>query len=342
MIENEEWDFKEFTPAIALLVGISAVLFKITEYFNTNIVNLSNPALISVYLLVSVLISEILIISLFILTKGYMIAAKDEELKVLRRINAILNRWLFVIPIFVIIYSFLSVFYLFVTRNWQGNIIGYFDSYSWLMFFLVSVFISAILFTDIYEKFKLLSFQYSKYLVKKKIRSLGHIFQSPEDLNKSNFAIILTLLFYAFLLILIPFVLIIIPTFLLCGSYSIEIANASYSCTDEMMVTIYDTGVPSSRCYISLYNLTNSNEIFFDNKDDITIEESGKNESHNGFMTGEKRDGIYYLSINTSSLVPNYYLLKSEVTYNDFRNFALLRATKRDHKLFYLAPKNIS
>lgn len=105
-----------------------------------------------------------------------------------------------------------------------------------------------------------------------------------------------------------------------------------------MSVAIEDTGLPSGRCYIILYRVNNSNENLFQSIDNIALRELVKNSSK--YMTGKKKDGIYYLFVNTSNLPPDNYFLHAEVKYNVIENFDLFEVTKCDNKLFYLPSKN--
>jgi len=105
-----------------------------------------------------------------------------------------------------------------------------------------------------------------------------------------------------------------------------------------MSLTIKDTGIPSGKCYIDLYRVNNSNENLFQLIDNITLQESVKSSSE--YTTGKKKDGIYYLFIDTSNLPPDNYFLHAEVTLFMFRDFDLFVSKKYDDELFYLPPKN--
>ncbi|MDY6958364.1 MAG: hypothetical protein SVK08_04335 [Halobacteriota archaeon] len=52
-------------------------------------------------------------------------------------------------------------------------------------------------------------------------------------------------------------------------------------------------------------------------------------------------NGIYYASINTSSIPPDDYLLHSEVTFNKIGNFNLFER-KKEEDLVFRIPVNYS
>jgi hypothetical protein len=148
-----------------------------------------------------------------------------------------------------------------------------------------------------------------------------------------------------YLLIVLAFIICLFQTttFLLCGSYSIEIIQPSDPNTDIMSVTIRDTGIPSGRCFIDLSKVNESNESrLFESIDNITLNESGKSLSKHKYIVGEKRNGIYYLFINTSNLSSDDYLLHAEVTFFRITGFDLFLPKKSDDKLFRLSPQNMT
>ncbi len=77
--ETNSHDFNELSVAIALLAGLSAFLLKLIDYFNNHIIIVSDSFQIVVSLLVGLLLFEILIIFLFLISKGLLIAAKNQE-----------------------------------------------------------------------------------------------------------------------------------------------------------------------------------------------------------------------------------------------------------------------
>jgi hypothetical protein len=99
---------------------------------------------------------------------------------------------------------------------------------------------------------------------------------------------------------------------------------------------IKDTGQPSGKCWITLSKINETDKNYFQQIDFIILEES-KNSST--YMSGRKKDGIYYLFINTSNLPPGYYLLHAEVTLSRIKNFELFTSKKYDNLLFYLPSR---
>jgi hypothetical protein len=104
-----------------------------------------------------------------------------------------------------------------------------------------------------------------------------------------------------------------------------------------MSLTIRDTGTPSGKCFITLYKENKSDKYFFEQIDNITLEERLKKQSK--YMSGLKRDGVYYLFIYTSDLEPGYYLLHAEVTFRSENLFeGLFLPIKYANKLLYIPP----
>lgn len=179
MMDEEREYLKELTLAITLLAGISAVLFKIVDYFNNNIIYLSASALLSIQCLVFILMCEILIILLFLLTTGYIVSAREKGMFILMKISTVLHKMVFVFPIFIFICSFLVVSYFFVTRNWQDNIS---DTVDILLFYIIvigSIILSIYLLSDLKFDLKHVSLKKCKESLKKIINELVYISQSP-------------------------------------------------------------------------------------------------------------------------------------------------------------------
>lgn len=142
-----------------------------------------------------------------------------------------------------------------------------------------------------------------------------------------------------YILTVLVFIIFIVNTtgFLLCGSYTIEITQFPDDNTDIMFLTIKDNGIPSGRCYINLYRINKSNESIFQATDNIILNGSA---NISEYMTGRKRDGIYYLFIDTSDLPSDNYFLDAEVTLFQDKYLNLLNSKKYDDELFYLYHKN--
>lgn len=94
MVGEEKDNLKELTLAITLLAGISAVLFKIIDYFNKNIVSEIISSIM--YFLVVFLILEVVIVVLFLLLKGYSIwPIKEGGLDTLKKLSGVFGTVMF-------------------------------------------------------------------------------------------------------------------------------------------------------------------------------------------------------------------------------------------------------
>jgi len=333
-MSDKKEDLKELTLAITLLAGISAVLLKIVEYFSTNIIDLSSSALLSVYFLVFFLLLEILLIVCFLLIQGYLISIEEREKGKIDKIATLLHKLVFLVPIFALIYSFTTISYFFITKDWSFS-----ESENNLflsVFIIISFTISAYFLFDLKFLFSLTGIKDSSKNVYNKITKFR---KNPRELEKITHDVLisnlLVIFFSIFLFIILVFGLFLVPTFLLCGSYSIEIMHSADSNSDLMLVAIKDTGIPSGKCFITLYGLNSSNKDLFQHREDIILDESVENSTD--YMTGCKKDGIWYLLVDTSNLSTGYYCLHAEVTYNTIKNFDLLKARKCDNEIFYIS-----
>jgi hypothetical protein len=72
-------DFEEMTLALALLAGLSAFLLKLVDYFNNNVISITDYFQPLIYTLVWVLLVELLFVLSFLVLKGYIISAKSEK-----------------------------------------------------------------------------------------------------------------------------------------------------------------------------------------------------------------------------------------------------------------------
>jgi hypothetical protein len=63
-------DFNDITLAITLLAGVSAFLLKMVDYFNNNVIVLSDWLQLTVYFLVLLLLLEFSMVFLFLILKG--------------------------------------------------------------------------------------------------------------------------------------------------------------------------------------------------------------------------------------------------------------------------------
>ena len=333
MMDEEKGDLKELGLAITLLAGISAVLLKIVDYSNKNTISATISSLIS--FLVVVLILEIVIVVLFLLLKGYSIWPIKEERRDLKNLSNSFGVLMFFTPIFILIYISLAVTFSLFIKDWKLSSAAINSCIFGIMIVsaLVTFYLGGVGLGDLKNIFKQISLKI-------------------ETQKKSNKQF-LSLLFGYFIILIYPLIVLAFiiclfqtTTFLLCGSYSIEIIQPSDPNTDIMSVTIRDTGIPSGRCFIDLSKVNESNEShLFESIDNITLNESGKrslSKHKDTYIVGEKRNGIYYLFINTSNLPSDDYLLHAEVTFFQIKGFDLFLPKKLDDKLFRLSPKNMT
>jgi hypothetical protein len=142
---------------------------------------------------------------------------------------------------------------------------------------------------------------------------------------------------YITISIVVFLVFLIAPSYLLMGSYSIDVFPRPNANGDILTFTIKETGLSYNHIYIDLYKLNSSGDFlwFIDN---VAINNTKEALSNNTFMLGGNYDGIWYLNINTSKLQPGNYLLHAEIT-NDLSSRFLGVSKKQDSKLFYIPPK---
>ena len=325
MVGEENDNLKELTLAINLLLGISAVLFKIVDYSNKNVVNETISAFM--VFLVFFLILEVVIIVLFLLLKGYSIWPINKKRRdILKNLSGVFGIMMFFTPILILIYTSLAVTFSIATEDW-GLSTTKIHWYIWCITILSALAtlrlggVDLEWLKDVFEQISLKT----KTLKKSIKRFSSLLFQC---------CIILT-----YILIVLVFIIFLVQTttFLLCGSYTIEITHFPDDNTDIMPLTIKDTGIPAGRCYINLYRINKSNESIFQATDNIILNGSA---NISEYMAGEKRDGIYYLFIDTCDLPSDNYFLHAEVTLFQDEYFNLLDSKKYDDKLFYLSSKN--
>lgn len=148
MMDEEREYLKELTLAITLLAGISAILFKIVDYFSNNVIDLNVFALILVYILVGFLIIEIFMVLLFLSVQGFL-SVQEKKLERLEKLNGTLQKAVFSVPTFVLIYSFSMIFYFWPIKIWNNLGIA-------MLCFVGFWFIMMILFFYIFRDLKLL------------------------------------------------------------------------------------------------------------------------------------------------------------------------------------------
>ncbi|CAD7768017.1 hypothetical protein AIOGIFDO_00072 [Candidatus Methanoperedenaceae archaeon GB37] len=310
MSENEDGRtrFEELTLVLTLLVGSLTALFKIVEYFNSNVIIDESIALAIVFLTAFLLI-EVLLLLLFLLFKGCSLWAPKEHKERLDEISSEIGLYMFGIPIFLILYVLcLTIVILLMQYTglsirlsiiWMERITNYI-----LIISLVIILILVIV----------------AYFLK--------VIRPIIVPVVSGFVIVVAAVIGASLGAFL----------LLSGTYSIDMVDPPGNSAEIISFTITDTGIPSGRCFIYLHKANYSSETLFNNIDNIIINTSGENSSK--YMRGEKRsDGIYYLFINTSNLPSDYYTLDCEVTFK-WPWSSFLKRKKLDTAIFYIPYRN--
>ena len=326
--ENEKLqnsrDYKEITLVITILAGTSAFLLKLIDYFNNNIITISNHVQLIIYIIVYLALIEVALIFSFLILKGYLLSANSENKQLTNLSKEIFKKiFIFPIPTIIILISTL----LFYTYQIEEK--NYYNIVIFVYWILTVILASRVLFylnpeINIFNSLNNLSVY--KNLHKRKI-----------DLKNINY---IQLISNIILFPLVAFIIIssfIIPSYLLVGHYSIEVFPESNNGGDMLTFTIEETGIAYARCYITLYKLNLGNNSL-EHIDNITI--PIQLESKNKMMFGGIHELYYYLNVNTSTLSPGNYMLHAEVTNDISKRYKFGTIKKSDDKLFYIEPKN--
>ncbi len=139
-----------------------------------------------------------------------------------------------------------------------------------------------------------------------------------------------------FLHLLLDFLL--LPSYLLAGSYSIDVFPESSANSDILTFTIKETGLSYNKIYVQIYKLNSSSDLRW-LIDYVIISNTKEALSNKTFMLGVNYGGIWYLNVDTSSLQPGNYLLHAEITDDGAKN-STLPIIKHTDKLFYIPSKS--
>jgi hypothetical protein len=304
--EIRKTDFEEITLAITLLASLSVVLLKVVDYFNNNIINISNHFQATAQIIVFVLLIDILIIILFLMMKGYLITVKNQS-KYLISFTKFLFGSSFVLSIVSFIISIMMLFFFQVFGNLTKNPYYIYFLIAYLIFVII-----VILFVCV-------------RLAVNAIRDWNF----EPDYFTGIIGIILAMFIFTLLFAG--------SSYLLIGSYSIDVFPQSNTNNDTLTFTIKETGLSYNLNYITLFKL-NSGSSLKQYVDNVTINRTNESLSNNSFMLGEIYDGLWYLNINSSNLPSGTYLLHAEVTDEPTSRFFGI-TQKRADKLFYIAPR---
>ncbi len=327
-------DIEEITLAIALLGGVIALLLKISDYFNNNVIELSRHLTQIVYGLISLLSIEFLIIFLFFIFKGISIYAEPENRKVeLKEITRILFKISFIYAFVWFIMVILALFFKYITTTtlFHNYLEPYYIEFA-LIYLIFIILICFWTFINLFDSWKTVNVM---KIIKSSIKKL------MESKSRLPFSAIILIIFimiitYLFSQLLLDFFL--IPSYLLAGSYSIDVFPQSSANGDNLTFTIKETGLSYNKIYIQIFKLNSSSDFRW-LVDTVIINNTKENSSIKTLMLGENFGGIWYLNVNTSSLQPGNYLLHAEVTDDAAKN-STIPIKKHADKLFYIAQKN--
>ncbi len=307
-------NFEEITLAITILTGLSFILFKISDYFNTNTISLSDNLQFLVKTFVSGLLIELVIISSFLILKGYLLFAALSEERILSIADGLFNS-------FIIYFVFLGLI-------------------STFLFFLMIISTPTLIESPYYIYFLIL---YEALTVLASLRVIGF---KKDDLKKSLRAFkevrekshYINVIIAEIIIITILFISLIAPIYLLGGSYSIDVFPQSETNNNILTFTIKETGLTSGKNFINLYKLSDKN--VFQDIDNITINYTQETLSRNKMMLGEKHEGTWFLNVNTSNLSHGNYMLHAEVSFTNLVSIGIFK--KHADKLFYIPSNSVN
>lgn len=308
-------DFEEIALAIALLGGVIAILLKISDYFNNNVIpSDADFRGISDYLVIFLLM-EIPIILFFFLFKGISIYTKPdcwkEKIKEFAQYLFKLSFIYFLIWLIALILTFIFI-YIFKLPNHPILQPIYYS----LLLILLVIIGTALIDCTIFKS------------ISRNPYSLGEFWKG----NKKIFLLLIVVIFFGLVFYSLCNLL---SSYLLMGSYSIE--EFLQPNDGNITIVIKETGTIYIASYINLYNLDTDFEKSIDT---IRIAYHQVNFSEKGYMVGTNNDYLrkIYLNINTSKLQTGNYLLHAEVTI--FESPILGTVKKQADKLFYIPPKS--
>lgn len=304
--------FDEIALAITILTGLSFILFKIADYFNNNTIGFSDILQSLVSTFVSGLIIELVLISSFLILKGYLLFAASGEERKISIANAMFHS-------FIICFVFLGVFSIFLLFLIIMSTPTLIESPYYIYIFIVYVILT------VFASLRVIGFKRDD--LKKSLSAIKESREKSVLINNIIAEIIIATIFL---------ISIISPVYLLGGSYSIDLFPQSEIKDNVLTFTIKETGITSGRNFINLYKL--DDKTVFQDIDSIIINYTQETDSINKTMLGKKHEGTWYLNLNTSNLSHGNYMLHAEVTYNNLISLGVFK--KHVDKLFYIPPKS--
>ncbi|MFZ3167518.1 MAG: hypothetical protein WA130_07865 [Candidatus Methanoperedens sp.] len=264
------------------------------------------------------LLIELIIISSFLILRGYLLFTETREENIISITN-VLFKVFFLYFVALCIASIFSLFFIIISIPALTESPYYY--YFSIIYFVISL-ITIIIIILYLINFKKADLKESLNIIRENADKSGWYW--PKRIVA--YIIILTLLFIS----------LIAPTYLLGGSYSIDVFPQSEVNSNILTFTIKETGLTSGRNFINLYK--SDDDHVFQDIDNITIISTQEISSKNKLMTGTKHEGIWYLNLNTSNLSYGNYMLHAEVSYINLNNLEIFK--KHADKLFYIAPRS--
>ncbi|VVB91119.1 Uncharacterised protein [uncultured archaeon] len=306
-------DFEEIAVAFALLAGISGLLLKMIDYFNNNVFLISDNFQPLIYTFVWILLVELLFILSYLILKGYLISAKSEKQGLKN-----LTEYLFKISFELFILWFISIISFLFFYQYIFKYIGTKSYY--VVVFMIYVLLSFLIIIIIHI-----------YMMDYKKKDFIELSKMDKKSFLKSYYISLIIGFIFFVL-LMP-----IPSYLLGGSFSIELFPQPNTDNNLLTVIIKETGFSYNVGFITLSKL-NADNNSLEPIDNITI--PLQNKSFHELMFGGRHRRDFYLNINTSNLSSGNYMISAEVTDDPSRTYIFGVIIKYGDKLFYIPPKS--
>ena len=295
-------DFKEVALAISLLLALSAFLSKTIAYFNSNVISLNGNFQSIVYMGLFLLILEFILIFIFLLLKGYLIAIRDLGNNESSAVTSIIFKNIFIFPLCLFTFSLIVL----LSRSISDMIGG--DSSS--------------------IPFSILIFSIT-------VGAVAMLIQLNMGGAKRRSQFIFIVLLSVFIFALFYMKLYLLPSYLLIGSFSIDVFPQSSADNSTLTFEITETGMQYSKNYVSLYDVGTPDIPLFDMVDFIILKDGDRTASDKRFMWGIKHGGVYYITIyNKSDLPSGNYVLHAEVTDDFSKNSTFGENRKHADKIF--------
>ena len=317
-------DFKEITFAITLFGGLLAFLIKLGDYFNNNVLAISDYSYIILYFTVWLTLIVLILLFSFLILKWILISTYENKFKNILKNST--QKLFGYIPLLIVLWI-ISLFSNIVIDYYKDETDTIINILLLCLVFLIIVFVKT-------------CFD-NKTILIKLLKNIS-IKKTQEDILsrlKENIFTYVIIFYSGIVLVLILGMTFLLSAYLLTGSYYIDEFSPSDTNSNIITFTIKETGISYSNNFITLSKIETGNGIF-QKIDNVTINATHEKVSDNKLMLGKNHEGIWYLNLNTSNLTSGNYMLHAEVT-NDFTissKFKTIR--KHDDIIFYIPTKN--